>query len=47
MMNKTQLQLMFLLKEVVEEENLKGFENQSEKNEYREYSEFKRGFWEV
>ena len=38
---------MFLLKEVVEEENLKGFENQSEKNEDREYSEFKRGFWEV
>ena len=47
MMNKTQLQFMFLLKEVVEEENLKGFKNQSEKNEDREYSEFKRGFWEV
>ena len=35
-MHKTQLQFMFLLKEVAEEENLKGFENQSEKNEDRE-----------
>lgn len=35
-MHKTQLQFMFLLKEVGEEENLKSFENQSEKNEDRE-----------
>ena len=34
-MHKTQLELMLLLKEVGEEENLKGFENQSEKNEDR------------
>ena len=35
-MHKTQLGLMLLLKEVGEEENLKSFENQSEKNEDRE-----------